>query len=379
MSNPLRFVVQQQIAGTYTYKVIYPTRNNFAAVNIFDRETMWAPITAEQLQANKDKEAILKNEEAARKVQDAENNQNLEDKNKPVSTDPVTADNIKSAESIKESIKQDAQTSAPSDATRVEQGELGPATQKKPGETDQEFAERIFLGSGAEPSAVSEQQVQVDKFNGGKSGGSGASGTYESNSEAAARESLAREEKLSESQATIPETTIITPNIDTFNLSLEEQAKLAEAQVSQNPTPANAQSSGKLKQALKKYYNIETKSEAVNVDALKTEAINAAIASSKIYQKYKKTAIITSAYDSFEEHAINSAHRDGRAIDLQTQRLGLTPEEKISIANDIQKELNNISYGYTVLLEDRGGESEHIHIQFNGTSQDDVQRNILDE
>lgn len=69
---PIRLVVQQQIAGTHTYKVIYPTRNNFGAVNIFDRETMWAPITANELQAAKDRETQAKNEEAARKIKEQE-------------------------------------------------------------------------------------------------------------------------------------------------------------------------------------------------------------------------------------------------------------------------------------------------------------------
>ena len=45
-----RFVIQQNIPNTLTYKVISPTRNNFEAVNIVSRDDIWDAVGADILQ-----------------------------------------------------------------------------------------------------------------------------------------------------------------------------------------------------------------------------------------------------------------------------------------------------------------------------------------
>ena len=45
-----RFVIQQNIPNTLTYKVISPTRNNFEAVNIVSRDDIWGAVGADILQ-----------------------------------------------------------------------------------------------------------------------------------------------------------------------------------------------------------------------------------------------------------------------------------------------------------------------------------------
>ena len=180
--NSIRLVVQQQIAGTYTYKVIYPTRNNFGAVNILDRETMWGPITANELQAAKDREAQLKNEAAAAKVKEQEaldaarkaEEQKESDakkaadeafrKEEQLAGEVVSSDETMSSEAITEQLRQQAQSSVSSDATNVDLSQVAPATQRLQGETDQQFAERIF--SGSDTAASNEQLTRESEGEG---------------------------------------------------------------------------------------------------------------------------------------------------------------------------------------------------------------------
>lgn len=117
----LRFVVQQAISGTYTYRVISPTRNNFSAVNVFSREDMWAPITADAIQANKDREAFekIQQEEAARRVQQAEARQTIA--SPQVQITPEELEENAAASRILEAYKQaGVDTSDPAILTEIE-------------------------------------------------------------------------------------------------------------------------------------------------------------------------------------------------------------------------------------------------------------------
>lgn len=64
--DPLRFVVQQDISETFTYRVISPTRNNYAAVNIMSREDMWGAITSDELARKKEGKAQVEKEQKDR-------------------------------------------------------------------------------------------------------------------------------------------------------------------------------------------------------------------------------------------------------------------------------------------------------------------------
>lgn len=70
--------------------------------------------------------------------------------------------------------------------------------------------------------------------------------------------------------------------------------------------------------------------------------------------------LVTSAWDSFDLHQDNSRHLTGDAFDIRSQ--DFTDPEK----DDIHQELiNQLGPDYTVLLEDRGTDNEHFHIQYN--------------
>lgn len=69
--------------------------------------------------------------------------------------------------------------------------------------------------------------------------------------------------------------------------------------------------------------------------------------------------VITSANEG--QHIVNSYHKRNYAIDLRSQNL--TAEEKKNIFNDLKKLLS--PKNYDVLLESKGTNNEHFHIEFN--------------
>ena len=368
---PIRLVVQQQIAGTYTYKVIYPTRNNFGAVNIFDRETMWAPITANELQAAKDRETQAKNEEAAAKVKEQEALDKLRNKD---------SDSENLAEAYTETFNHYEQQTQEFTKERDESLKQLALREDEIVKTQgREAFDKLYEDTwnyyeSAEAQLEKEKQIVLKEL-----------GTRVNNSEAitesqdqtAAREAFKKEEQLAEAAAPIVDTNILIPNPQA---ALNEQAKqtqaASETEAAGTTTPATADTQAT--RTVLEQYNINLKSQGVNVQQLNTEALNAIVVAGTLFNRAGQTPVITSAYDSFEDHSATSKHRTGSAVDFRTKDLTLTQEQKVKLAADIQAELNKGSYQYYVLYEDPGGDREHIHIQFNGVTQDQVQKNILE-
>lgn len=67
--HTFRFVVQQQIPNTHTYRVISPTRDNFAAVNIVSRDDVWQAIGADVLQEKVEAQRAAANEKARQEAE----------------------------------------------------------------------------------------------------------------------------------------------------------------------------------------------------------------------------------------------------------------------------------------------------------------------
>jgi hypothetical protein len=67
--------------------------------------------------------------------------------------------------------------------------------------------------------------------------------------------------------------------------------------------------------------------------------------------------VITSANDS--QHMAESLHYRGAALDFRTKHTGRSK----AIADAVQKVLAPL--GFDVLLEDAGGENEHLHVEYD--------------
>ena len=62
-------------------------------------------------------------------------------------------------------------------------------------------------------------------------------------------------------------------------------------------------------------------------------------------------------------HGLNSYHkRQGRALDVRTKAIART-EEKLGIEAEIKRRIGHL--GFDVILEDLGGDEEHIHCELD--------------
>lgn len=80
---------------------------------------------------------------------------------------------------------------------------------------------------------------------------------------------------------------------------------------------------------------------------------------SQVYAEFGHPCTVTSANDS--RHAATSLHYDGRAVDLRTQHIGMADDDKQRVVDRIRERL---TLDYDVILEDLGGQQEHIHLEW---------------
>lgn len=79
-----------------------------------------------------------------------------------------------------------------------------------------------------------------------------------------------------------------------------------------------------------------------------------------IYNEISKPCVITSANDS--NHSKGSLHYSDSAIDIRTKILSET--QKDFVLSEVRTRLND---NYDVLLENRGTDNEHLHIEWDPT------------
>jgi hypothetical protein len=339
----LRFVVQQHIEGTHTYRVISPTRSNFSAVNIFTRDDLWAPITAKAMQENVEKIEAGKNEQARQKAIFDKAKQDEENRKTLVSDEET----VKELNEIFD--KQNVNDQQQTDITIANEAEKLINATSPPAIADP--------GKGIQEKAVKQLVSELDKKD--------KVGTWQS--------AIEKQKQTIESA---------TPQPSWKEALLKQQKVISGQEKSSTELSALEKSYAPVKS---QYKSIETslqkegvslKNEGVNVEGLTKPALHAAVVSSLTFKEYDKSAVITSAYDSFEEHGLRSKHKTGNAIDLRTQNLGLSYDEKLAIVEATNRRLN-IGGGndYTVLFEGAGTKKEHIHIQYNPITPEAQQRN----
>lgn len=87
--------------------------------------------------------------------------------------------------------------------------------------------------------------------------------------------------------------------------------------------------------------------------------VAAIIIADAIYTKYGYECVITSLNDG--KHGQGSKHYTDEGVDFRTKNI-LQPEHKELIKRDITESLGK---DYDVILEDRGGVNEHLHIEYD--------------
>lgn len=92
----------------------------------------------------------------------------------------------------------------------------------------------------------------------------------------------------------------------------------------------------------------------VRVRGLQPEMVPALMVATAVFEQYGYDCTVTSITDS--EHATNSLHHTGCAMDLRTRHLA-SPEMARTIASDIQDALGPY---YDVV-----GHSNHLHVEYD--------------
>lgn len=95
----------------------------------------------------------------------------------------------------------------------------------------------------------------------------------------------------------------------------------------------------------------------VSLKGMTPQILLALIEAEKVYKNRLLTMTVTSVNDS--THKEGSLHYSGFAADLRTKGTGSAQ----SLYNDLKKKLQPM--GFDVLLEFLGGDSEHIHIEWD--------------
>jgi hypothetical protein len=102
--------------------------------------------------------------------------------------------------------------------------------------------------------------------------------------------------------------------------------------------------------------------KGVSIIGLKPELLVGIHFAERIWEEHGQVLTVTAVVDGV--HTSNSFHYKGLACDLRTKDLPDEPT-KDSIFAQLQTIL--IPLGFDVLLEDRGGVNEHIHLEFDPT------------
>jgi len=85
----------------------------------------------------------------------------------------------------------------------------------------------------------------------------------------------------------------------------------------------------------------------------------ALIVASQVYAELGYPCTVTSANDS--QHSTASLHYAGSAVDLRTQHMGMTDQEKQRAAQMMRDRLTT---DYDIILEEIGSDQEHIHVEW---------------
>lgn len=80
----------------------------------------------------------------------------------------------------------------------------------------------------------------------------------------------------------------------------------------------------------------------------------------EVYREYGANLVITSGSERITRHSRTSLHYAGQAVDVRTKHLD-TRIDREQVRAAIASRLNR---DFDVLLEDPGGQNEHIHIEY---------------
>jgi hypothetical protein len=98
----------------------------------------------------------------------------------------------------------------------------------------------------------------------------------------------------------------------------------------------------------------------VKLKGLAPEALLGMVVAEQAYKAAGIEMTITSVMDGV--HKEGSKHYDGMAFDLRTKATGLAARLYQSVREALA------GAGYDVILEDLGGDNEHIHVEFDPKS-----------
>lgn len=310
-TKTFRFVVQQQIPNTHTYRVISPSRNNFAAVNIVNRDDVWKAVGADVLQ----EKVETQNRAAAQKAK-----QEAQAKaDKQAELDKQAADRAQAAEDLKnqEATKQQEQRTDPFAGKRVTVDENG----NVPAELAPNDPRR-FPNSGVRlVNPGDEMTLEVAKY------------------------------------------TDVNTNLPKGSKDAEEyfeqqgyrQLQIGDPKSKETALAAAAQG-----------VPVYTKPE-VQVEKFDDLVIGALGIAARRYGEFGVPLAITSGNEINQYHTAGTAHARGQKFDLKTKNIGLTLSERQQLARNIQSDLaQNMWYDYSVTLEYPGEEREHIDVAFKG-------------
>jgi len=102
---------------------------------------------------------------------------------------------------------------------------------------------------------------------------------------------------------------------------------------------------------------LRLKDSSVDPTGLKTETLLGVMVAQSIFSSHGFDCVMTSINDS--RHAAKSRHYIGFAVDVRSKHL---PSE---LKDGILAELRSALPGFDVLLEQRGTENEHFHMEYD--------------
>lgn len=95
----------------------------------------------------------------------------------------------------------------------------------------------------------------------------------------------------------------------------------------------------------------------VSLKTFQPQALLALLECDQIYKRRMLVMVVTSVSDG--QHMEGSLHYKGLAFDLRTKGTGVARSLLIDIKNKLQP------LGYDVILENEGGDNEHIHVEYD--------------